>query len=817
MRISLIMKNIFLKKRVRIALRIAGVLVAVLICMWTILWAYVTYNKVGIIEKVKARINQQVKGKVEIGDLSIDFFHNFPNISVRLSNVSIRDSLWDRHHHDFLKAENIYARLQLLSLFSGKLTIGKLTVEKALIYYYTDTTGYSNLVKANGSIEKNNRTDMPDLLFINTRIIVDNPGRHKFHDIELKEMECNAISTDSGQLLRINMNALVNYLGFNTLQGSYLKEKTLTGEFNILLTKAKEIQFDQAKLIIDDQPFLLSGIFLTGTDHDAFSLSIHTRKINFKKAIGLLTDSTQRKFDAYDIVQPIEIDAVLNGSMAYASIPLAGIGLTVKDADIKTPEGRFSNCSFTGNFTNEINPAKPRFDENSALSFKNFSGKWENIPFTSNGVEISNLTVPFLNCNIHSSFNAAILNDLVASSSIQFMKGKVEMDIGYKGSLINNDTIETVMDGNIRLAEAEIEYLPRHIILKNLQTNLVFKNKDLFIEQLQAQAGATALNMTGTVRNLMQLIYKDPEKLTLEWNIATPYLDLADFIGYLGKKSMAISKKAPGKNKDIPIVNRIDRMLEYGTAKLNIQAGKVNYKKFTATNVSTSLSMQQNEMILNSARLNHAGGSIVLSGTLSDEGTLNFVKLKSTITNVDIPSLFHAFNNFGQEAITGQNMKGRLSAVVDLSTSISDKAVINENNLKSTVNFSVINGELNDFEPLQKMSTSIFKKRDFSRVRFAELKDKLELNGSAFTINKMEIRSNVFTMFVEGVYDSKKGTDMSIQVPLRNLKKIDDDEILINKKKAGMNIRLRAKTGDDGKLKISWDPFRKGGRNNKDM
>ena len=252
-------------------------------------------------------------------------------------------------------------------------------------------------------------------------------------------------------------------------------------------------------------------------------------------------------------------------------------------------------------------------------------------------------------------------------------------------------------------------------------------------------------------------------------------------------------------------------MLEYGTAKLNIQAGKIIYKKFTATNFNTSVSLLQDEMVLNSARLNHAGGSIELKGSLSDEGKMNLVKLQSTISNVDIPSLFYAFNNFGQDAITGQNMKGRLTAGIGLSASLSDKAVINKNSLKSVVNFKVTNGELNDFEPLQKMSETIFKKRDFSNVRFAELEDKLEINGSLIIINKMEIRSNVFTIFAGGVYDTKKGTDMSILVPLRNLKrKITGDEIM--KKKNGLNVRLRAKTGNDGKLKVSWDPFGKGGK-----
>jgi hypothetical protein len=56
------------------------------------------------------------------------------------------------------------------------------------------------------------------------------------------------------------------------------------------------------------------------------------------------------------------------------------------------------------------------------------------------------------------------------------------------------------------------------------------------------------------------------------------------------------------------------------------------------------------------------------------------------------------------------------------------------------------------------------------------------------------------------VYDTKKGTDMSIQIPLSNLSK-SENKIMENTGKAGTNVRLRAKTAEDGNLKISWDPL----------
>ena len=82
----------------------------------------------------------------------------------------------------------------------------------------------------------------------------------------------------------------------------------------------------------------------------------------------------------------------------------------------------------------------------------------------------------------------------------------------------------------------------------------------------------------------------------------------------------------------------------------------------------------------------------------------------------------------------------------------------------------------------------------------------------------MEIRSTAMTLFIQGVYDSKKGTDMSIQVPLRNLTKDQSatDLTEAGAKGGGISVRLRAKTGDDGKLKIKWDPFRRSIKNKKE-
>jgi hypothetical protein len=232
----------------------------------------------------------------------------------------------------------------------------------------------------------------------------------------------------------------------------------------------------------------------------------------------------------------------------------------------------------------------------------------------------------------------------------------------------------------------------------------------------------------------------------------------------------------------------------------------VRYKKFKASQVKASLLLAGNKVTMKEVSLQHAGGTATMKGSLTNGANTNFIKMESRIAGMEIPKLFRAFDNFGQDAITAANTNGLLTANIGMACELTDKAVIRENTMKGTVDFSVINGELNQFEPVMKITEVAFKKRDFSQIRFAELKNTLEVTGSAFHIHKMEIRANVVVLFVEGIYDSKLGTDMSIQVPVSNLSRAEND-VMENKGKAGVNVRLRAKTGADGKLNISWDPL----------
>ena len=126
---------------------------------------------------------------------------------------------------------------------------------------------------------------------------------------------------------------------------------------------------------------------------------------------------------------------------------------------------------------------------------------------------------------------------------------------------------------------------------------------------------------------------------------------------------------------------------------------------------------------------------------------------------------------------------------------------------KGYVDFSLRDCRLVNFQPLMDIDNNFLQKRNLSDVSFAELKDRLDINGKDIYMHRMEIRSTAVSMYVEGTYSFAGNTDLSIQVPLHGQKK-DQDETPKNKgtnAKTGMSVFLRAKDDKDGKLKFSYD------------
>ncbi|MEO7767653.1 MAG: AsmA-like C-terminal region-containing protein, partial [Ferruginibacter sp.] len=348
--------------------------------------------------------------------------------------------------------------------------------------------------------------------------------------------------------------------------------------------------------------------------------------------------------------------------------------------------------------------------------------------------------------------------------------------------------------------------------LKNLSGELVFKNSDVYVNNLRCVVLNNKILMQGMAKNLLTLINTEPGKATIDWSVSTPSLNLGAF-KFLLKPGKKIASAPASKATLASAATKIDDVLEKATLHVNLEAARLYYNKFEASNVNADILLLANKYIINKAGMDHAGGTLRMSGSIVNQKTnLLTVTMNASVDHVDVSKLLNAFDNFGQDAIVAQNLAGKMTATVDASLDLDETAKVFPSSVKSVIDFSLKEGALVNYEPVKKLQNIIFKKRDFDNIRFAELKDRLEISNRDIKINRMEIQSTALSFFVEGIYSMKGNTDISIQVPLNNLKKRGPDynpENIGTDKKAGKSIFIRGRPGTDGNISFKLDLFNK--------
>lgn len=200
---------------------------------------------------------------------------------------------------------------------------------------------------------------------------------------------------------------------------------------------------------------------------------------------------------------------------------------------------------------------------------------------------------------------------------------------------------------------------------------------------------------------------------------------------------------------------------------IGLHINRLKIRKAQATAVHGNVNYIDDIITLRSLKFNSCGGSLSASGYL-----MNYSKAKMLVElrNVNITQLFEQCENFKQKALQSHNVSGKLSATTSILITFGDHFTPVPASLAADVKASLKDGHLIDYEPLQKISNYIFKKRNFKDVVFTEILPVFRIRGSEMRIEDMEVASSLINFFLSGTYDFKKESNLNLLVPWSNLR-----------------------------------------------
>jgi hypothetical protein len=794
----------------KITLKVVGILIGLILLIFSALALYVNSNKKSLLETITQKLNKNLNGTLTIASMEPTFLRGFPGVSIKLNNVVMKDSLWKNHRHTLLDAKELEVSVNTLALLKGTIEIKKIGINDAAIYLFTDSNGYSNTAifpkKDKSKKPKDDNSSSPELgkfTLSNVSFVVDNQKGHKLFQFDIYDLKGNMdYLLLGGWEADIKLKALAKSLAFNTRRGSFIKDKLLEGPFKITYNDDSGILLVAPnKLNIGKDPFIIGAKFDTSKENTEFIINIETKNILWRNASALLAPNITAKLNMFDLKQPIHVYCTLAGNMGPGGDPAINVKALIKDNVLTTRGGVVEDCNFTGFFTNNYIKGKGINDENSAIKLFSFKGSYAQIPFSIDTAFINNLNKPIATGLFTSQFEIAKLNNVIGEEMLKFGKGTANVKLAYRADIVDFMLAKPFVKGVVDIQNADVSYVPRKVNFKNTAISLNFTDQDLYIKNIRLQSGKSVVSMEGSVSNFLNLYYTNPEKILLNWKIRSPELHLEEFIGFLGTRK----PKAKKRSKKSNFSENLNELFEKSQVNMNVKVDKIYYNKFLATNANADLLLSENGIAIKNVNVKHAGGAVSLNGSIAQKGSTNNFKLNATLTNVDIKNFFYSFDNFGMKTLTSKNLRGYLFSKTSISGVISDKGNLIPNSLYGSIAFDLKKGALLSFEPVKNVGKFAFPLRDLDNITFTNLNGKFDVRGQKITINPMQINSSLLNMDIAGVYSMSTGTNITLDVPLRNPKK--DAEITDkNEKRArrmkGIVLHLLATDGEDGKIKI---------------
>lgn len=805
-------------------IKVIGAFILFLLLLFGAVEIWLNRNKEELFRKVQGMVNDNLNGNLEIEDFRFRPFSGGLGLNFTMANVKLTDSLYAVHKVPFLQAELIHVALDFNGFYKGEIKIKNLVLQNGDLRIFVQKNKYSNL-----SIfqSQKNKKDGPksgekgglakklgNLRFVNFAVSYMDSTTGKSFGAVFHDATNHVTVTDTTTNSQLTGAVFFNELVFRPDKGGFLINQETSLNLGVAFDpEKKEIKIVPSTLISSTSDTIrIKGGFNFADTATRFELNFSAKKIAVKNALPLLNKRVREQIDSLGIQTYVDTQVRIAGRTKQKP-PRVDVHFKTDTFQYVLPVGVMRKMQTEGDYTNQGDTTKAPSVFNARLTAPDVHGLFETIPFRFSLV-LNNFRNPRAVINGVVRADARSLGPILDPDRYRFNSGKINLDFHFNGNLkkfyeSKKDQFDGRLFGRVSLQNVSVDYLPRRVRLQQIKGDFAFNEKALVFSNLSFSDGQNMLFLQGRVIDLIPYLFGSPKSLRALVNVNIPTWKL-NWLETLLAPRASVSQS---KRKKMRLVDLLDNAIDKMEIVAKLQSKELRYKHFIGNSVRGEFTVKNNSLRIENFSLSAFGATTIkVSGEMDNSGAgqLPHLRVRGKVANADVHKLFYAFDNFGQKTITYQNLKGKLSTEFSFESRLSNNVRIVPGSMKGTLHFDLSNGYLINFEPLLKIKKLIFKKRNFERVAFSPIRSDFQLKGQEIEIRPMEIESNVITLFIDGIYSFAQKTDISIQIPLSNLKKRDSTYVLNPndpEKRHGSKIYLRA-VDENGEVNIKL-AFRK--------
>lgn len=743
-----------------------------------------------IIQYFVSEANKKISTPIDVGKIDISAFAHFPSISIDLHNVIVKES-YEQDKGILARAKKISFSITLRELLKQQFIVHGLFMSDAELTIKIDRDGIPNYrIFHSDSTSSGSAFELRNLKAENLKInYLDIPS-----DTELK-LYVHEMKADLQR-----KNELIT----TTLQGSlisdeirvdkrvFLNNKNIEIESQIAIElKSKHYDILTGNLQIDKGKFAVSGF--VDASEKKLDLTVNGVNTSFRTINSLLSSDLSAYLREYNSRGDVYFKGQVSGNYGAPYKPVVILEFGANNAAFYHPKYKkeIKNVSLNGSF----HSGKTNRLSNYRLELKNVACELDDKRLEGQLI-ISNFENYYTDLVLKGEADINSLALLFPGKYFKTAFGTVKMDIHLNGPLNGpKSTSNFIAEGDIMLQNVSFVLSGEKLPFNKLNGSLSLRKNDLGVSNLSGFVGQSDFRLNGYLKDAYKLLTVKDSPIKIQADLISRNIDFDELL----KSNFASRDTLTGSNKKYNF--HISPTLEL---KFNCQIDHLKFRRFNGRTIKGQLLIDDRIAILRNISFSSMGGRIHVNGSVNNKlDNLVETTTDANLYNINIDSIFYVFKNFNQDWLVDKNLKGQIDADVDLYMNFDNNLVLNTNSMRADITTSIINGELNDFEPMMKLSKFV-EEESLARMRFSRLTNTIRIENRIIYIPEMEIRSNVSNILIKGQHTFDHHIDYRLQVPLKNLLRLTKKSDFEQSARSGMNLMLKI-TGTTSDYKVSYD------------
>lgn len=734
--------------------------------------------------------NKHITTPIDVDKIEVSIFNNFPNLSINLQNVTVKEST-NGNKGILGKAKQISVSFNPLDLLNKNYIIQGLHIRDGEVNLSIDKKGNPNyLFYKKDSTSKSQKLALQNITSTNLKI--------DYQDYKSSYHVALFVKNAKAQLQQLGTKLNVSVAGEMVSDEIKIKNRTffnnklvdLKTTFEVDLSE-KNYAFKSGNVVVDDGEFEVSG----NIDVLKKSVQLDIKGINttFQTINSLLSNDLSKYFKNYNSRGSVYFTGNVTGSYANNSKPKVTLEFGAKNASFFHPQynRQITDVNVMGQFTTgKINNQK-----NYRLELNDFSCKLEDKQLEGNMV-LQN----FENYKIDLSLKGeADVNTLLLLFPRKYVKtafGFLKMDIHVQGNLKNPKLTETLhADGEIELKNISFVLNGEKLPFNKINGSLILKKNDLAISNFFGNVGNSDFRLNGFINDISNILLLDDRVYKMQADLQSEYLDFDELL----KSNFASRDTSAEKNRTYEF-NISPRL----SLDFHCDVDHLKFKRFHGTDIKGQVVIKNQVAVLKNISFSSMGGRVNVSGTVNNrKDNLVETMTEANLQHINIDSIFYVFRNFNQNWLVDRHLKGQLDADINLYMNFTKNLILNSESLTADIGTSISNGELNDFEPMMKLSKFV-EEESLSQMRFSDITNIIKIENRTIYLPEMEIRSNISNILVYGTHTFDRDIDYHLRVPLKSFIRISKKKDYNESARHGMNLLLKIQ-GNTSDYTISYD------------